>query len=313
MNTKKFTTILLTTILLAEVTPVTCKASEIEPFTLSENSIIYEKDVKKENRKKENKKNKKKEKEVIKKVSKKKTNSKGRKEVESPHDIYELTDILYNQKTPHKIYSNGRFNNASKLDITQHLMVEPRLGAKQFKREFLRLDTYRPVDKNSLEEYLSNKGVFKGHAEDFINAAKTENIDPIYLVSHAMLESANGKSNLAKGTEINGTLYYNFFGINAFDANPTYGGLSLAQKEDWSSVSKAIHGGAKWISGNYIHAEKFHQKTLYEMRFNPLSDNPWHLYATDLSWADKISTIMNEAAHCYLKDNTYIYEEVIYQ
>ncbi len=304
MNIKKLTTIILAGTIASQISSSTILAKELPTsFTLNESSIIYEENVNKVISFEDYLKQKEKNIEV---------SQNGIKYKEATHSISKLADILFNQDVTHKIYKNGYFANATKLEIAQHLMVEPRVGTPQFKYQFLRIDSYHNIDKNGLEKYLSKKGVFKGHAQDFIDAAKKYDIDPLYLVSHAMLESGNGTSSLAKGTEINGKIYYNFFGINAFDANPTYGGLSLAQKEDWSSVAKAIHGGANWISRNYLHSSKHNQKTIYNMRFNPLAEKPWHLYATDVRWADIISTIMNEISDLYVDENSFLFEPVKY-
>lgn len=231
----------------------------------------------------------------------------------SPNTIYQMTNKLAHQDVKQKMYSNGRFRNATEYEITQHLAINPRANSEQLKYQFLRLDSFRNVNASKLSRFLENKGVFRGHAEDFINAARMNNIDPIYLVSHAMLETGNGTSNLAKGNKMHGKTYYNFFGINAFDASPLYGGVSLAQKEDWSSVSKAIYGGARWISKNYIHSSRHTQRTIYEMRFDPLANDPWHIYATDLKWPDKISSIMSNISSFYNSSSIFDYEVIKYR
>lgn len=233
--------------------------------------------------------------------------------IESPNTLKEMVYKLSHQITTQKMYDYGYLKTAPDTEIGKRLLVKPRINSKVLRYQFLRLDVYRSVNAVKLEEYLEDKGIFKGHAIDFIEAAKENNIDPIYLVSHAMLETGNGTSTLAKGTKINQTTYYNFFGINAFDASPLYGGVSLAQKEDWSSVSKAIRGGAKWISRNYINSPKHKQRTLYEMRFSPLAKDPWHIYATDIEWADKISRIMFINSKIYNSGNQYNFEAIEYK
>ena len=309
MNTKKLTTIILTGTIAMQLNVSSVNAKQ-KSFELSEDSIIYEEEANTNTNK--NKSKVQSFKEFLAEKAIKKTSQNQIVYIDSAHSIAKLTDILYRQDVSHKIFKDGNFINATRLDIAQHLMVEPRMGTNKFKYQFMRIDSYHEIKSSSLDNFLKNKGVFNGHANDFVNAAKKYNIDPIYLVSHAMLESGNGTSTLARGTEIEGKIYYNFFGINAFDADPTYGGLSLAQKEDWSSVSKAIDGGAKWIAENYLHSEKHNQKTIYNMRFNPHSKNPWHLYATDVRWADTISSIMNELSNLYMDDSSLSYEPVNY-
>lgn len=51
----------------------------------------------------------------------------------------------------------------------------------------------------------------------------------LYLVSHALVETGNGKSELAKGIEVDGKTYFNFYGIGAFDENAVHTGSSFAK------------------------------------------------------------------------------------
>lgn len=57
----------------------------------------------------------------------------------------------------------------------------------------------------------------------------------------------------------------------------------------WTTPEKAIEGGAKWISEQYINNPNYQQNTLYEMRWNPASPGK-HEYATDIGWAVKQTT-----------------------
>ena len=72
-----------------------------------------------------------------------------------------------------------------------------------------------------------------------------------------------------------------------------YGQLSTIKK----IVEKAIEGAANWISSDYIHSSKYHQNTLYKMRFN--YDYVWHQYATDVNWANGIAGVMYKIANMY--------------
>ena len=79
---------------------------------------------------------------------------------------------------------------------------------------------------------------------------------------------------------------YNLFGIGAVDESPIDAGAEYAYKQGWTSVEKAIEGGAKWISENYVNSSDGRQNTLYKMLWNP--ENPGtHQYATDIGWAVK--------------------------
>lgn len=150
--------------------------------------------------------------------------------------------------------------------------------------QFLRLDYTQGISAYDLNNILSGKGVLSGKGAVFLAAAQQSNINPVYLVAHAMLETGNGTSKLSTGINVNGTTVYNMFGIHAYDSNADYYGSQYAYSQNWTSVDKAIYGGAQWISGWYINNSSYKQNTLYKMRWNPASPAN-HQYATDIRWA----------------------------
>lgn len=140
------------------------------------------------------------------------------------------------------------------------------------------------------EKILKGKGALEGQAEAFIEAGRMYHINEVYLIAHALHETGNGASTLAKGvnvTAINGKavtpkVTYNMFGIGAVDACPVGCGSQRAYQESWFTPRDAIIGGAKFIGDKYINAG---QNTLYKMRWNP--DKPGtHQYATHVMWAE---------------------------
>ena len=108
----------------------------------------------------------------------------------------------------------------------------------------------------TLDSYLSGKGVLDGQGAAFKSAAEANNISEVYLVIHSCLESGNGTSELASGIDYNGTTVYNLFGIGAVDSSPVESGARYAYEHGWTSIEKAIEGGADWISDNYINTNK---------------------------------------------------------
>lgn len=155
--------------------------------------------------------------------------------------------------------------------------------------QFLPLDTESGATAEQLNSILEDKGVLEGSGEAFAEAEKTHNINALYLISHALLETGHGQSELASGIEVDGATYYNFFGIGAFDHAVVAEGSSYAREADWTSPKAAIIGGAEFIRSNYLDNN---QDTLYRMRWNPAEPGT-HLYATDIAWAEKIASIMN--------------------
>lgn len=162
------------------------------------------------------------------------------------------------------------------------------------KYQFLRLDKAQNINATDLNKLLVGKGILEGQGAAFSQAAKENNINEVYLISHALLETGNGTSTLANGGNVvnnkvvtnQPTKYYNMFGIGAVDHDAVKQGFITAKNNGWDSVKKAIVGGAQFIASSYINQG---QNTLYKMRWNP--DNPGvHQYATDVAWAKHNAT-----------------------
>lgn len=198
------------------------------------------------------------------------------------------------------------------------------------KYQFLKLDYSEGVSSDDLNRILMGKGVLEGKGQVFLEAAKANNISPIYLVAHSLFETGNGKSELAKGIEVRQIntmqvlrddsgksisaptglpipvlprVVYNLFGINALDSNPNVFGSEYAYSQNWFSVDDAIRGGAQYIAKGYISKG---QNTLYKMRWNP--SNPGkHQYASDVGWAtDQVGNIKQLVDQC--KNSIFVYE-----
>lgn len=160
-------------------------------------------------------------------------------------------------------------------------------------------------NKNLNDKVLFDKGVLRGKAVKFNEASKRYGINEVYLVSHALLETGNGKSELANGVEVGldaknkitmvtkenrSSLKsnsikktYNMYGIGANDSCALKCGSERAYEEEWFTPDAAIVGGAQFIDNGYISAG---QDTIYKMRWNP--EKPaTHQYATDVGWATK--------------------------
>lgn len=209
--------------------------------------------------------------------------------------------------------------------------------------QFLRVDRYRNVDtgifkryyKYLIEDYCREmdirvrKSCLYNKANVFLKAAKKYNLDPVYLVSQTFLESAYGTSELACGNRIKkvarrgyprtrsgkfltkkikkSVKVYNLYGIKAYDNDPFVGGTSYAYYHKWTSVTRAIYGAASYLSGNYIRG-RYHQNTIYKMRFSPTKRGLWHQYATAPYYAESIGLRMYWMSTCYAKSAKFLYD-----
>ncbi|MEN0644748.1 SH3 domain-containing protein [Alkalicoccobacillus gibsonii] len=191
--------------------------------------------------------------------------------------------------TWYQIKYDRTWKNASPQDVAHYLNpnnVKP--GTSSF-YQFLNLSETANLSAQSINNQLLNgKGSLSGQGQAFIDAARTNGVNEIYLVSHALLETGNGTSTLAKGISYNGKTVYNMYGIGAYDGNAEQAGAAYAYNQGWFTKESAIIGGAKFVGNNYISKG---QNTLYKMRWNP--DAPaTHQYATDIGWAEKQTSRM---------------------
>lgn len=210
------------------------------------------------------------------------------------------------------------WRNATYSDI--QAVLNPSLVKKDSKEyfQFLDLSKSAGVSGTSLNKVLVGKGILEGQGSAFVKASKELNVNEIYLASHAMLETGNGTSTLAKGvlvTQVDGKAVtprtvYNMYGIGAVDASPLKGGSERAYKEGWFTPEASIIGGAKFIGSMYVNNPTYNQNTLYKMRWNPERPGT-HQYATDIGWAVKqVSHIYN--LYQQLDDYTLSYDVPVY-
>ncbi|WP_436882358.1 N-acetylmuramoyl-L-alanine amidase [Mammaliicoccus sciuri] len=210
----------------------------------------------------------------------------------SPYTLDQAIDIqmaLRNGSEPKKVLASG-IRNATRAEVKDAMDTSKYVNDPVQKYQFLDLNKSQNISVTKLNDLLRGKGILENQGSAFSQAAKAVGINEIYLISHALLETGNGTSDLANGGAIdqNGkvdlntqTKYYNMFGVGAIDKNALYGGIKYAQQAGWNTPEKAILGGAQFIANNYI---KSGQNTLYKMRFNP--QNPGvHQYATGIDFA----------------------------
>lgn len=178
----------------------------------------------------------------------------------------------------------GTYLNPSNIkqgttDYFQHLVLSQNAGANAADLE---------------SRILYDKGILKGKGQAFVQASVKHKINEIYLISHALLETGNGTSNLANGIlvdtvdgkSVQPRMVYNMFGIGAIDSCPNTCGAETAYKYGWFTPEASIMGGAEFISSMYINHPTYKQNTLYKMRWNPGKPGT-HQYATDIAWGYK--------------------------
>lgn len=178
-------------------------------------------------------------------------------------------------KWPQINYGTGWYNASRTATLKAMNSLEIWNSSTQ-KYQMLNLGKYQGISVSKLNKILKGKGTLSGQGKAFASACKKYNVNEIYLIAHAFLESGYGRSAFASGRYG----VYNYFGIAAYDSNPNYA-MTFARNQVWTTPSKAIIGGAKFVRRGYIDQG---QQTLYRMRWNPQHPGT-HQYATDVRWA----------------------------
>lgn len=200
----------------------------------------------------------------------------------SPFTFQQALDRQMARGNPKKSHTWG-WANATRAQTSSAMNVKRIWESNTQCYQMLNLGKYQGISVSALNKILKGKGTLDGQGKAFAEACKKNNINEIYLIAHAFLESGYGTSNFASGRY--GA--YNYFGIGAFDNDPDYA-MKFAKNKGWTTPAKAIMGGASFVRKDYINKG---QNTLYRIRWNP--KNPaTHQYATAIEWCQhQASTI----------------------
>ena len=139
-------------------------------------------------------------------------------------------------------------------------------------RDLRKPTNYTAEELNKVYSLMNIQGSrLAGKGEVFKEAEKRYQVNALYLMAHSALESAWGRSQIAKDKN-------NFFGIAAYDTTP------YDSAKSFDNVDKGILGAAKWIRENYIDEGRTH--------LGNKSSGMNVLYASDPYWGEKIASIM---------------------
>lgn len=198
---------------------------------------------------------------------------------------------LDKQMKAQAMYSNGVvWKAATRKQIDTYMNIDKLTDDSAQQYQFLNLSKTQKIHPATLDKLLKGKGILDNEGTSFARASRLHDVNEIYLINHALLETGKGKSKLAEGVDVDAKgkvgkgnkKYYNFFGIGAYDHDPVNEAAKYEFKHGWDTPEKAIVGGAKFIKAEFLNDEA--HATLYGMRFNPV--NPGHhQYATDVRWA----------------------------
>ena len=139
-------------------------------------------------------------------------------------------------------------------------------------RDLRKPTNYTAEELDKVYSLMNIKGSrLAGKGAIFKEAEERYQVNALYLIAHSALESAWGRSQIAKDKN-------NFFGIAAYDTTP------YDSAKSFDNVDKGILGAAKWIRQNYID----NGRTYLGNKLSGMNV----LYASDPYWGEKIASIM---------------------
>jgi beta-N-acetylglucosaminidase len=237
-------------------------------------------------------------------------------------NLYKLK--LSNEKIKNRFLVDNNFFLATK-EGTKYFMNPLNFIDEQNIYQFLELNFDSKIYSKNVMKNILSKTYFSKDLDNYTNwfysAAEKYGLNPYFLISKAIVEGGasniNSTSILLTGFNNANKTYYNYFGINANDGSGYSNAKKYAIKNDWSTPEKAISGGAKFISKNYI--EKG-QDTFYTFRYNLTGEDGYiktytfsHQYASNIADSHTKSKIFHNKFNKYLADTKLKFKIPLYK
>ena len=94
----------------------------------------------------------------------------------------------------------GQFVDASRADVKQAMDID-----NEYENlNYMDISEKVPMSEHELNQILKDKGILKGQAKAFLKAQEKYDVNVLYLISHALVETGHGRSELAKGIKDDG-------------------------------------------------------------------------------------------------------------
>ena len=198
-------------------------------------------------------------------------------------------------------YDSGSWKCASISAI--EYMMDPRASLNSsdiFQFLELSYDESSGYSRDVVKQMLSGSFLDNDtYINTIMDACKTYNVNPYYIVARIIQEQGKSGTTLTKGNGYNGQYvgYYNVFNIGASGSNSEkviLNGLAKAQSYGWTSMELSLTGGIQIISSSYIAVG---QNTMYFQKFDvDNSDGKmyWHQYMQNILAAQNEGTTLRK-------------------
>lgn len=234
---------------------------------------------------------------------------------------FSLEDMLdkFMSIHPMNVENEGTANEirreATRDEVEAHVNPINQMTTKKEQFQFLSLALPEVTHASYLDKILEDKGAFKGMGQSFVDAGIEYGINEIFLVSHALEATENGRSPLATGMAVdeNGKIIdgegvteqttdssinqevFNVYGLSdGSDESSLEAYAKKAKDERWNSISRSIIEGAHLMKEKHITDGS---DTFYKIQWQPENMAIYHKVKkktdSDIAWASK------QAEHLY--------------
>ena len=213
------------------------------------------------------------------------------------------TNWWYASRAAVEYYMDPRnYLNSKNIFTFESLSYEP---------SFQTGDVVEKILGNSFMPGIYNKYTDESYTNAFMTAAEEYDVSPVHLASRILQEQGVNGSIASLGNEFtyNGNTYsgyFNFFNIKATGYNPAVQGLVWAMGgvdhlqtsygRPWDNPYKAIMGGARFLSEDYI---SIGQNTLYFQKFDVSRSNGHYTH----QYMQNITAPLTEGVETYSSYN----------
>ena len=177
---------------------------------------------------------------------------------------------------------DGEFVNANSREIERAM----RITRDDNKFKYMDISQQVPMSKQEVKKMLRGNGILENQVDAFIEAQDKYQVNIIYLISHARVETANGNSKLASGIKEGNNRYYNFL-VSVLSMKMLFIQVRVTLRRH-----HGLHHAKRYlVELNLLERIILIMIKLRQMRWNPKSPGQ-HQYASDILWADKIAKYM---------------------
>jgi|GEM_PF-2905272 len=166
---------------------------------------------------------------------------------------------------------NRRIDEIAEMETEEIITLEIEEEISEGMLQFMKLSLPLQLSSRELNFILEDTS-FEGLGSFFMEGARENEINELYLITQAMREAKASNPENTKGIVVEKVAnspvepreVFNIFGIGAVENDPLKSAYEYGYEQEWFSLEKAIVGGAAWLAEHKIHRDENPQNTFFK-------------------------------------------------